>query len=121
MMNLRDESTEKILVVQVTGEVNDEDYQTVLIPEIQKIKDTNGEIRVVIYFDENFTGYTMGAMVDDAVFGMKNLLSFKKISVIGTHGWIDTFVSFAQTIAPSVVKKFTFEEMSEALAWADKK
>ena len=118
MMEMLESSTDKILVIQASGEITDDDYQSVLIPEMQKLKDINGEIRTVIYFDDSFTGFTMGAMVDDAVFGMKNLTSFTKVSVVGLHSWLEGFVSLAQKVAPNVVKKFEFEEMDEALKWA---
>ena len=117
-MTLREESTDKVAVFQATQEVTDEDYQKVLIPALEKLQQTEGEMRAVIYFDENFTGYSAGAMVDDAVFGVKNLTSFTKVSIIGLHGWMETFVALANTIAPSVVQEFKPDEMDQAITWA---
>ena len=119
MMTVRDENSDKVVVLQVTGEVTDADYKDVLIPELEKVQEAHGEMRAVLYFDENFSGYTMGAMVDDAVFGMKNISSFKKVSIIGLHGWMEAFVSFANTIAPNIVKEFKPDEMDQALEWAN--
>jgi len=118
-MTLRDESTEKVIVIQASGEVTDEDYKNVLIPALEKLQKTQGEMRAVIYFDEDFSGYTLGAMADDAVFGIKNIANFKKVSVMGLHGWMEAFVAFANTIAPNIVQEFKPDEMDKALAWAN--
>ena len=119
MMTLREESTEKVVVLQATGEVTDEDYKNVLIPALEKLLQTQGEMRAVIYFDDGFSDYALGAMVDDAVFGMKNITNFKKVSVMGLHGWMEAFVTFANTIAPNIVQEFRPDEMEKALAWAN--
>ena len=111
-------STSEILVLEASGEVTTDDYTNVLIPEMQKLVDSNGNIRCVISFDDTFTNVTFGAMVEDGLFGMKNITNFEKISILGTHDWIEKFVDMAEYIAPNVIKKFESGEMQEALVWA---
>jgi len=119
MITLREESTDRVAVFQATGEVTDADYKLVLIPSLEKVAQASGEMRTVLYFDEGFSGYELKAMADDAVFGMENLKKFKKISVIGLHGWMESLINLADVMAPNVVKQFQPTELVEAIAWAN--
>lgn len=110
-------STSEILILEASGEITAEDYTNVLIPEMQKLIDSNRSIRCVISFDDTFTNFTFAAMIQDGLFGMKNITHFEKISLIGIHSWIENLIDMAEHIAPNVIKKFEPAEMQEALVW----
>ena len=118
MFKKSDLSNSEMLVLEASGEIKAEDYTNVLMPEMQNLVDGNGSIRCVISFDDTFTNFTFAAMIQDGLFGMKNITHFEKISLIGIHNWIEKFIDMAEHIAPNVIKKFEPDEMQEALAWA---
>ena len=111
-------STEDILVLDASDEITADDYTEVLIPNMQKLIDTQGCIRCVLIFDETFTSFTFGAMIEDGLFGMKNISDFKKISIVGLHNWMQEIVKAAEFIAPNVLKDFQPDQIDEAIAWA---
>ena len=118
MFKKSDLSNSEMLVLEASGEITADDYTNVLIPEMQKLIDSNGNIRCVISFDDTFTNFTFAAMVEDGLFGMKNITDFEKISILGIHNWMEKFIDMAEYIAPNILKKFEPSEMQEALDWA---
>jgi len=119
MIKKLDSSTDEVLVLEATKEITAEDYTSVLIPEMQKLIDTKGGIRCVISFDETFTNFTLGAMVQDGLFGIKNISEFKKVSIVGLHNWMEELVKMAEFMAPNTLKRFEPNEMEKALEWAN--
>ena len=118
MIKKSDTSTDDVLVLNASDEITSEDYTEVLIPNMQKLIDSKGGIRTVIIFDDTFTSFTFGAMVEDGLFGMKNISDFKKVSVVGLHNWMEEMIKAAEFIAPNIVKRFEPSQVDEALAWA---
>ena len=118
MITKLDSSTDEVIILEAKKEITSEDYTNVLIPEMQKLIEAKGGIRCVIVFDETFTNFTLGAMAQDGLFGIKNISEFKKISIVGLHNWMEELVKLAEFMAPNTVKRFNPDEMEKALEWA---
>ena len=118
MIKRSDKSTEDVLVLNASDEITAEDYTEVLVPNMQKLIDTKGSIRAVIVFDDTFTSFTFGAMLEDGLFGMKNISDFEKVSVVGLHNWMEKFIKAVEFIAPNTIKRFEPSQVDEAIAWA---
>ena len=118
MFKKSDTSTDDVLVLNASDEITAEDYTEVLIPNMQKLIDSKGSIRTVIIFDDNFTSFTFGAMLEDGLFGMKNISDFKKVSIVGLHSWMEKIVKAVEFIAPNTIKRFESSQIDEAITWA---
>jgi hypothetical protein len=118
MIKKLESSSDEIVVLEAIKEISSDDYTNVLIPEMQKLIDSKGEIRCVVIFDETFTNFTLGAMVQDGLFGIKNISEFKRVSIVGLHSWMEELVKLAEFMAPDIVKRFNPDEMDKALSWA---
>ena len=79
MIEIMTESAGNVLGVRLTGKVTDDDYETVFIPALEKKIAEHGKARIVYYMDSEFEGWNVGAMWDDAKFGLKHRNDFEKI------------------------------------------
>lgn len=119
MIKKLETSSASVVVLEARGEITSEDYESILIPEMQNLVKTQGGIRGVIFFDETFTNFTLGAIVQDGLFGVKNISEFKKVAIVGLHNWMEELVKMGEFIAPNVIKRFDPSEKEAALAWAN--
>ena len=83
MIALLPETTGNTLVVNASGKLTAENYETVFIPLVEKLIKQYGQVRLVLQFDDYFTGMEVGAMWDDAKFGLQHRKDFKRIAVVG--------------------------------------
>ena len=118
MFKKSDTSTDDVLVLNASDEITAEDYTEVLMPNMQKLIDSKGSIRTVIIFDDSFKSFTFGAMLEDGLFGMKNISDFEKVSVVGLHNWMEKMIKAVEFIVPNTIKRFEPGQVDEAIAWA---
>ncbi|MGA9334375.1 MAG: STAS/SEC14 domain-containing protein [Rudaea sp.] len=101
------------------GEVTTLDYESVLIPAIQSAikKARNGKIRFLYYLGPGFTGFSLGAMWEDARFGFSHLKAWEKIAVVSDVDWIRIMVNAIKFAIPAPVKVFPNRKLAAAKAW----
>ena len=117
MITVMPESHENILVVQATQKLTSQDYETVFIPRMGELIEKFGKIRTVVYLDEQFEGWELGAMWDDAKFGMKHKSDFEKVAVVGGPKWIEWGTKLGSYFMEGEVKTFDEGQLSQALDW----
>jgi hypothetical protein len=83
MITVMPPSHDNVLGVQATGKVTDQDYLTVLIPQLEEVLKKYGKVRFLYYLDENFLGWELGAMWEDAKFGLRHKDDCEKVAVVG--------------------------------------
>jgi len=118
MIEVMSESTERMLAVKATGTLTDKDYTDVWIPALQKIIDEFEVANVLLYMDDNFKGWEMKAMWEDAKFGLKHRQDFSKIAIIGGPTWVKWGIKLGEMMIDSEVRTYEPEEIQEALGWA---
>ena len=60
-----------VLAVEAIGEVTHEDYRDGLIPRAEAMMG-HGPIRMLYVIGLAFTGFDLGAMADDSMFGLRH-------------------------------------------------
>ena len=117
MITIMSQSHDQVLGVQGTGRVTDQDYLEILIPRLEEILKKYGKARFLYYLDEGFTGWEMGAMWEDAKFGMKHKDDFEKIAVVGVPTWVAWGTRLFAHFMEGQVKVFPLEELPAAWDW----
>jgi len=108
----------KNLVIAVAhGTVTGEDYEKVLIPALQAKLETQKKIRLLYHLDKDFTGFTAGAMWDDAKFGLGHLTAFEAIAIVTDVVWITDAVKLFGFFLRCPVKVFGNNKLIEAEEW----
>jgi hypothetical protein len=106
-----------VLGFLASGQVTASDYESVLIPAIEsKIKE-RGSVRVLYQIGPAFSGFTAGAMWDDAKVGMMHVKAWEKIAVVTDIDWIARAIGIFRFAMPCPVKVFSNRQYAEAVDW----
>lgn len=108
---------ENVLGFKASGEVTGSDYETVLIPAVEKMLADRKSIRFLYHLGDEFTGFDAQAMWNDAKVGMQHFSSWERIAVVTDVGWIRTSMKVFGFILTGHVKVYGNSEFTEALKW----
>jgi universal stress protein A len=116
------QSSGKVLGIKVTGKLSDNDYKNVFLPEMERVLKEQGAMRMLISFDEGFSGFEPGAMWEDMKFGATHLADaakgkFEKIAMVGGSSWERRFGEVFGHLMPGEVKGFTTADADAAWDW----
>ena len=117
MIEILPQSEGKTLGVRLTGKVTDEDYEKVFLPALDELIQKYGKASCVYFMDEDFEGWKLGAMWDDASFGMKHRNDFEKIAVVGGPKWAEWATKVAAHLMSCEVKTYTGDQLDDAWSW----
>ena len=117
MIEVLDESKGNVLLVKATDKLTVEDYEDVFIPKLMDLIDKYGNVKALLYLPEEFKGWTLGAMWDDAKFGLRHRNDFEKVAVVGGAKWIQWGTKMASHLIKGEVKVFEMDELQTGIAW----
>lgn len=105
---------------RATGKVTAEDYESILVPDVEAVFALNKELRLLYQLGPEFEGFELGAIWDDAKLGLRHLEGWDRVAVVTDVGWVRTMVAAAGFMAPATVELFHDNEFDMAMAWIDK-
>ncbi len=108
---------DNVIGVTATGTITAEDYETVLIPAIERAHRQYGKIRMLYRFETTLGNYTAGALWDDAKAGLKHLTHFEKFALVTDNRVIASSVRALGFLTPGEVRIFALDEMAAATTW----
>lgn len=117
MIEKLDKSYSNVLAFRATGKLTDEDYKRVLVPAMQDRVRESDRIRVMLEFDEEFSGWELGAMWDDAKFGLKFRQNFEKMAIVGAPRWVEWGAELGGRLMRCELRTFPAEEARQAWEW----
>ena len=117
MIEVLSKSQGKTLGVRLTGKATDEDYEKIFIPALENLIKEYGKIRCLYFMDEGFQGWELGAMWDDAKFGIKHKSDFEKIAVVGGPKWAEWCKKIASHLVAAEIKTYPADQLDDAWSW----
>ena len=117
MIEITSGMPDNVLAVTAHGMVTAQDYENVLLPAVDEALKRHSKIRFLFRTGKDFSGYTAGAMWDDAKLGVRHLTAFEKIAVVSDVPWLVQTVRFFGFLVPCPVKIFSGEKLGDAEAW----
>jgi hypothetical protein len=117
MMSTMDDLKDGIVGVKAHGKVTREDYETVLMPAVERALQGREKIRLLYRVAPDFTSFTGGAMWDDAKLGMRHMRAWERVAVVTDVAWIVDAVKFFQFVIPATTRVFRYEELEQAKEW----
>ena len=117
MIELMPELPSHVVGLVASGQVTAEDYETVVIPAVEAALKTHDKICLLYHIGPEWTGFTAGAMWDDAKVGLSHMAAWGKVAVVTDVEWIRAGVKFFGFTITGVVKIFGNERLDEAKAW----
>ena len=109
---------ENVLGFTAKGKVTAEDYENVLIPEIEKRLAKFPKVRFLYYIGDDFESYEAGAMWEDAKVGLGHITSWEKIAIVTDVEWIRVMGKVFGFAIPGIVRIFNNNELKSAIEWA---
>lgn len=111
------QSQNDFLYIHITGKLTDDDYKNDFLPALKKIIDAHGHVNALIHADENFSGWTLHAMWDDAHFGWLHRNDFQRVAFVGDMALVDYGVKISNWFMKGEMKSYKPDELEQALAF----
>ncbi len=108
---------DNVLGFSAEGKVTGMDYETVLIPAVEKKLLTNKKIRLLYNLGSGFNGFELSALMDDAKIGMKHFTVWDKVALVSDNHAINSVIKFFGYMMPCEVRIFKNTELEEAKKW----
>lgn len=118
MIDVHPETQDETLVFKATGILSAADYETRFQPQVEALIAKHGKINLVMYLDEMFEGWDLGAMWDDARFVMKHRHDFKRVAIVGAQAWFKWAYDVGAKFIDGKFHTFDLDDLNGAVAWA---
>lgn len=105
----------KLLEVQVSGKLVNEDYQH-FVPEFDRLVKQHGKIRVMFEMAD-FHGWTAGALWEDTKFAAHHFSDIERLAVVGEAKWQHGMAVFCQPFTAAKIRYFERAKVDDARAW----
>ena len=106
-----------VLAVAAHGRITSTDYEQVLIPAFEEKVRSEGKVKMLVVFGEDFSGYSPGAAWDDTKFGLLHLREIAGLAVVTDVEWLRLGVKTFAPFIPGPVALFHVSELPEAKDW----
>lgn len=117
MIHLESNTPNNIAAFKATGEVTKEDYQNIVIPEVERVISEIGYINFLLYLDTDLDNFTAGAWVQDAMLGLKNIAKWNRAAIVTDSDTIIAFTNGFSFVVPGEFKGFKKNQYDEAITW----
>ena len=108
---------DNVIGVEAVGEVEDDDYEDVLDPEIEQRLERHEKIRLLYVMGDQFTKFEGDAAWEDAKLGAKTFTKYERIAVVTDTNWIRRSVKAFGWMIPGEVRVYHDDRLADATAW----
>ena len=117
MLELLPDLPDNVLGIKAIGEVEDDDYEDVLVPAIEERLSRHDKIRLLYVLGEEFEGYEGDAIWEDAKLGMKTFTSYDRVAIVTDSKLISRSVKAFGWLMPGEVKVYPTAGLEGATGW----
>lgn len=101
--------------------VTKEDFESIIMPEVEKAVAKTGKLNFMLVLDTNVKDFTVGAWIQDALLGLKNLTKWHRAAIVTDDTAIHQFTTIFSALVPGEFKGFKKIDMDLAVAWVSEK
>lgn len=117
MMKLDSSFPDHVVGVIASGEVDARDYEAVLLPALDRALKKHQRIRVFYQLGPEFTGFTAGAIWDDAKLGLEHWKAWERLAVVTDLPSMEHAIRMFAVLMPAEVKVFRSAAGPDARKW----
>lgn len=117
MFRLIDGLPDNVVGVEAVGEVESEDYKSVLDPAVDAAAEAHDKIRFLYVLGSDFGGYSGGAMWEDTKVGITHWSKWEKIALVTDSSGYGDGVKALSWMMPGDVKVYSTADLDEAKSW----
>ena len=108
---------DNIVGAVASGHVTAKEYESVLVPAVEKAIKDHGRVRFLYHIGPAFDGYSPGAVWDDMKLGFAHLKAWEKLAVVTDHEWLAGAARMFSFAMPCPVRVFSNAQYGDAVAW----
>jgi hypothetical protein len=117
MLERIDGLPEGLLGLRAKGQVTREDYERVVLPELEAARRDGRHIRLLYHLGPEFTGFAAGAAWEDFRVGVRYLRLFERGAVVTDSPWVRAAARASAPLMPCPVRIFDDASYAEAVDW----
>jgi hypothetical protein len=107
-----------VVGLEAVDDVGREDYETVLVPAVEKAIAEHGKVRLVYVLGHDFDEYETDAVWEDLKLGVHHPASFERIAVVTDARWAGPAIKIVSVLLPGKARAFPLAELDAAKRWA---
>lgn len=117
MIEILPESKGNLVGARATGSLTHQDYEEILIPHLKKMMRASGKVRFLLELGQDFEGWTLEALWDDAKFGWSSRKNFERVALVGGSLWMDLGAKAGGLLMDGELRTFGTDRLQEAWDW----
>ena len=107
-----------VLGLEAIDDVEEEDYEEVLIPAVEAAIAEHGKVRLVYVLGPDFDEYEGEAVWEDLKLGARHPSSFERIAVVTDAKWVGPAMKVFSILLPGQARAFRLAQREAATHWA---
>jgi len=119
MIKILEGFADNVIAVAAIGHVTREDYETVLIPQVEATARRHPKIRCDYEVDADFTGAAPGAVWKDFRVGVDYWMRWERIVLVTDVAWLAHMMNAFRFLLPGQLRVYTTSEKDAARAWIE--
>ena len=108
---------DNVVAIKCHGEVTREDYDTVLVPAVEKALTSHDKVRLLYEAGPEFEGVDAGAAWEDFKVGMEHFPRWERVAVITDVEWIRLATRLFSFAIPGVMRVYPTADAAKARLW----
>lgn len=121
MIELIEYPADHVAAFRFSGEVTKADYDEVVFPTVKQVADKYNEVNMIMVLDTEVKNMSIGAWMDDALLGLKNLTKWNKIALVSDEAFVKNSVKVMDKVVPGTYRCFEHENEAYAFQWVSAK
>ncbi|NBL65813.1 STAS/SEC14 domain-containing protein [Flavobacterium sp. NST-5] len=103
-----------------SGEVTKDDFE-IVHQEVEKLVEKTDKLNYLLYLEDSPKNFTIGAWLQDALLGIKNLTKWNRAAIISDSETVDKFTAVFSNVMPGEFKVFQKNDLERAIEWTSEK
>ncbi len=117
MIEVLNEFPDNVAAFACHGHVAKADYESVLIPDIEKRLMRHQKVRIYYETAPDFVGIDPGAVWEDTKVGFSHFLRWERFAVVTDVEWIKQAIKFVGFLMPGELRAFPTSAADQARDW----
>ncbi|MCC7232455.1 MAG: STAS/SEC14 domain-containing protein [Bacteroidia bacterium] len=107
-----------ILGLEFSGEITAEEYRSVVFPEVETLAQSNPGLKILCFVKKGIH-FSPGALIDDALVGLKHFNHWKKVAIVSDLDWLRPASMAMSFFIPGQLHFFPEKDMPSAIIWLE--
>ena len=107
-----------VLGLEAVDDVEEEDYEDVIVPAVEEAIARQGRVRLVYFLGHDFDEYEGEAVWEDLKLGVRHPTSFERIAVVTDARWAGAAIKVFSVLWPGQARAFPLADLENAKRWA---